>query len=121
MAALLTAVAKVLLYHLPCAFEAGSVCGYSPEWRDTYSGSGQDRCREIHIFLQMQPDHPRFPVWFLPPGSFGSSAGCDNGRSVVDGFYHLALYAGPVPQGNDYDAAEGIQLKPALLHLQSPL
>ena len=42
-----------------------------------------------------------FQYGFYLRNSFGSGAGCDNGGSVVDGFDYLALYAGPVPQGND--------------------
>ena len=110
MATLLTAVAKVLLYHLPCAFEAEVSADIVLSGVTHTPAAGRIVVERYTFFCKCSRIILDFQYGFYLRDSFGSSAGCDNGRSVVDGFYHLALYAGPVPQGNDYDAAGGIQL-----------
>ena len=111
MAALLTAVAKVLLYHLPCAFEAEVSADIVLSGVTHTPAAGRIVVERYTFFCKCSRIILDFQYGFYLRDSFGSSAGCDNGRSVVDGFYHLALYAGPVPQGNDYDSAGGIQLR----------
>ena len=99
MAALLTAVAKVLLYHLPCAFEAEVSADIVLSGVTHTPAAGRIVVERYTFFCKCSRIILDFQYGFYLRNSFGSGAGCDNGGSVVDGFDYLALYAGPYRRG----------------------